>query len=169
MAGVASIEHGSFLDDEGASLMAQKGTFLVPTLVAGERVEKAANDGILKGLRAEKAHAAAEAMRTGIRRARAHKVPIAVGTDSGVTVHGANARELLLLVEWGGMEPKEAIVCATRKGARLLGWDDRIGTLHAGKLADVIAVAGDPTKDIKDLSKPLFVMKNGVIYKSPHP
>jgi imidazolonepropionase-like amidohydrolase len=169
MAGVASIEHGSFLDDEGASLMAQRGTFLVPTMVAGERVERAAKDGILKGLRAEKARVAAEAMRSAIRRAIAHKVPIAVGTDSGVTAHGANAREMMLLVEWGGMEPKEAIVCGTRNGAKLLGWETRIGTLHAGKLADVIAVAGDPTRDIKTLSKTVFVMKNGVIYKSPKP
>ncbi len=168
-AGVASIEHGSFLDDEGARLMAEKGTYLVATLVAGERVEKAANDGILKGLRAEKARAAAQAMRTAIRRARAYKVPIAVGTDAGVTTHGANAREMLLLVEWGGMDPKEAIVCGTREGAKLLGWEDRVGTLQAGKLADVIAVSGDPTKDIKNLSKNVFVMKNGVVYKGAKP
>jgi imidazolonepropionase-like amidohydrolase len=141
----------------------------VATLVAGERVEKAAKDGILKGLRAEKARAAAQAMRTAIRRARAYKVPIAVGTDSGVTTHGANAREMLLLVEWGGMEPKEAIVCGTREGAKLLGWEDRIGTLQVGKLADVIAVSGDPTKDVKDLSKTVFVMKNGVVYKGAKP
>jgi imidazolonepropionase-like amidohydrolase len=168
-AGVASIEHGSFLDEEGASLMARNGTYLVPTLVAGERVEKAAKDGVLKGLRAEKAHAAAEAMRTAIRRAVAHNVPIAVGTDSGVTPHGANAREFQLLVEWGGIDPKDAIVAGTRNGARLLGWDDRIGTLEHGKLADVIAVEGDPTKDIKALGKAVFVMKNGVIHKSPTP
>jgi imidazolonepropionase-like amidohydrolase len=167
-AGVASIEHGSFLDDEGASLMAQHGTYMVPTLVAGERVEKAAKDGILKGLRAEKAHAAANGMRAAIRRAVQYRVPIALGTDAGVTPHGANAREFILLVEWGGMSPKDALVAGTLHGAKLLGWDDRIGSLAPSKWADIVAVAGDPTRDIHQMEKPTFVMKGGVVFKSEH-
>jgi imidazolonepropionase-like amidohydrolase len=164
-AGVASIEHGSFLDEEGARLMAQHGTFMVPTMMAGEVVEKAANAGILKGQRAEKALAAAAAMRKGIKIAVANKVTIALGTDAGVIPHGTNAREFVLMVEWGGMSPMEAIVAGTLNGSKLLGWDKSLGTLAAGKWADIVAVPGDPLKDIHNLQKVVFVMKNGVIYK----
>lgn len=164
-AGVASIEHGSFLDEEGARLMAQNGTYLVPTLMAGEAVELAAEAGTLTGYRAEKARAAARAMRNAIKIALRHNVPIAFGTDAGVGAHGANAREFTLMVEWGGMTPMQAIRSATFHAAALLGWEDRIGTLAAGKLADVVAVSGDPLADIAAMGKPVFVMKDGVIYK----
>lgn len=164
-AGVASIEHGSFVDVEGARLMAQHGTFLVPTLMAGEAVERAARSGILRGQRAEKALAAAAAMRNGIKIAVANKVPIALGTDAGVIPHGTNAREFVLMVEWGGMSPMESIVAGTLNGSKLLGWDKNLGSLTVGKWADVVAVAGDPLKDINNMQKVVFVMKNGVIYK----
>lgn len=164
-AGVSSIEHGSFLDDEGAKMMAQKGTFLVPTLMAGETVEIAAKKGVLTGLRAEKALAAAAAMRNAIKIAIRNKVPIAFGTDAGVGDHGANAREFDLLVEWGGMTPLQAIYTATGSGAKLLGWEKDVGSLSAGHYADIVAVRGDPTADIKLLHNMLFVMKNGVVYK----
>jgi imidazolonepropionase-like amidohydrolase len=164
-AGVASIEHGSFLDEEGAKQMAQRGTYLVPTLMAGETVEIAAKKGVLTGLRAEKALAAAAAMRNAIKIAIRNKVPIAFGTDAGVGDHGANAREFDLLVEWGGMTPLQAITAATGSGAKLLGWEKDVGTLATGRFADVIAVRGDPTTDIKLLHQMLFVMKNGVVYK----
>lgn len=166
-AGVASIEHGSFLDAEGARLMAQKGTYLVPTLMAGEAVERAAKSGVLKGLRAEKALAAAAGMRNAIRLAVANKVPIALGTDAGVIPHGTNGHEFTLLVEWGGMTPLDAITAGTMGSARLLGWDRRLGSLSAGKLADVVAVPGDPTKDIRNMERTVFVMKNGVVFKAP--
>ena len=166
-AGVASIEHGSFLDEEGARLMAQRGTYLVPTLSAGEAVERAAKTGVLKGLRAEKALAAAAAMRHAVRLAMANKVPIALGTDAGVGPHGANGHEFTLMVEWGGMTPMQAIVAGTSNAAKLLGWDRNLGTLTAGKWADVVAVPGDPIADIKTMEKPVFVMKNGVVYKTP--
>ncbi|HUF25798.1 MAG TPA: amidohydrolase family protein [Gemmatimonadaceae bacterium] len=166
-AGVASIEHGSFLDEEGARLMAQHGTWLVPTLMAGEAVEQFARSGVLTGNRAEKALAAAAAMRNGIRLAIQHRVPIAFGTDAGVIPHGTNGREFQLMVEWGGMRPADALVSATSSAAKLLGWDDRLGTLAAGKLADVIAVPGDPTTDIQAMQRVQFVMKNGVVYKEP--
>ena len=164
-AGVASIEHGSFLDEEGAKLMAARGTYLVPTLMAGEAVEKAAAAGVLKGLRAEKARQAAEAMRRGIRIAVRNDVPIAFGSDAGVGPHGGSAREFTLLVEWGGMTPMQAIQTATKNAATLLGWQDRIGTLEAGKLADVIAVPGDPLTNIAAMNEPVFVMKNGTVYR----
>lgn len=166
-AGVASIEHGSFLDEEGARLMAQKGTYLVPTLLAGETVERLAKTGVLKGLRAEKALAAAAAMRIGIKLAVANKVPIALGTDAGVYQHGLNGHEFTLLVEWGGLRPMDAIVAGTLSAAKLLGLDRTIGSLEAGKIADVVAVAGDPLKDIKRMESAAFVMKNGAIYKEP--
>jgi imidazolonepropionase-like amidohydrolase len=165
-AGVASIEHGSFLDEEGARLMARRGTYLVPTLSAGEAVERTARTGALRGLRAEKGLAAARAMRNGIRLARTYNVPIALGTDAGVSAHGANGHEFTLLVDWGGLTPMRAIVAGTGSAAKLLGWDNRIGTLAVGKLADVVAVPGDPLADIRVMERPTFVMKNGIIYKN---
>jgi len=166
-AGVASIEHGSFLDEEGAKLMAQHGTYLVPTLSAGEAVEKAAKNGVLTGLRAEKALAAAAAMRKAVHIAMANKVPIALGTDAGVGPHGANGHEFTLMVQWGGMTPMQAIVAGTSNAAKLLGWDRNVGTLTAGKWADIVAVPGDPIADIKTMEKTVFVMKNGVVFKTP--
>jgi imidazolonepropionase-like amidohydrolase len=166
-AGVTSIEHGSFLDDEGAAMMAERGTYLVPTLSAGEAAERAANAGVLTGLRAQKAHAAANAMRQGIRRAVAHHVPIALGTDAGVGPHGANGHEFTLMVEWGGLSPMQAITAGTLTAARLLRWDARLGSLAPGKLADVVAVPGDPLADVHVLERPVFVMKGGVVYRTP--
>jgi imidazolonepropionase-like amidohydrolase len=167
-AGVSSIEHGSFLDEEGAKMMAERGTFLVPTLSAGEAAENAAKTGVLKGLRAEKALAAAQAMRKAIKYAIENKVPIALGTDAGVSHHGANGHEFTLMVQWGGMTPMESIVAGTSNAAKLLGWDKNLGTLTTGKWADIVAVPGDPIADIKVMEKPVFVMKNGVVYKTPN-
>jgi imidazolonepropionase-like amidohydrolase len=146
LAGVASIEHGSFLDEEGARLMAERGTYLVPTLMAGEAVERAAAAGGLPPYIAEKARAAAAAMRNGVRIARAAGVPIALGTDAGVGRHGQNGHEFTLMVEWGGFTPMEAIVAGTVNAAKLLGWEDRVGTIRVGLLADLVAVPGQPAQ-----------------------
>ncbi|HEX6576568.1 MAG TPA: amidohydrolase family protein [Gemmatimonadaceae bacterium] len=164
-AGVASIEHGSFLDDEGARMMAQKGTYLVPTLMAGMVVEGFAKNGVLKGLRAEKALAAAAAMRHAVRIANQRNVRIALGTDAGVIEHGTNAREFGLMVEWGGLTPIQSLTAGTLNGAKLLGWDKRVGSLEAGKLADIVAVPGNPVEDIHRTENVTFVMKGGVVYK----
>lgn len=164
-AGVASIEHGSFLDEEGAKLMAQKGTYLVPTLLAGETVEKLAKSNVLRGFRGEKALSAASAMRNAIKIANASKVKIALGTDSGVYPHGLNGHEFTLMVEWGGMRPMDAIVAGTNNSAKLLGVDKNLGTLQVGKLADIVAVQGNPLENIKTMEQAVFVMKNGVVYK----
>jgi len=164
-AGVASIEHGSFLDEEGVALMKEHGTFLVPTLSAAEGVERAAKAGVLKGLRAEKALAAAAAIRRSIKMAVANKVQIALGTDAGVVPHGTNAHEFVLMVEWGGMSNMDSIVAGTLNGAKLLGWDKHLGSLQAGKWADIVAVSGDPLADIHAMQNVVFVMKNGVVYK----
>src|SRR6266480_435671 len=164
-AGVSSIEHGSFLDEEGARLMVERGTFLVPTLSAAEAAERAAKTGVLKGLRAEKALATAAAVRRSIKLAVAHKIQIALGTDAGVIPHGTNAREFFLMVDWGGMSNMDAIKAGTLNGAKLLGWDKNLGSLTTGKWADIVAVNGDPLKDIHAMEKVVFVMKNGVVYK----
>jgi len=164
-AGVASIEHGSFLDEEGAKMMAERGTFLVPTLMAGEGVEKLAKSGVLTGLRGQKALAAAAAMRNAIKIAIANHVQIALGTDAGVIQHGTNAREFILMVEWGGMRPMDSIIAGTMGGARLLGLDKSIGSIAPGKIADIVAVSGDPTKDIHRMENVVFVMKSGAVYK----
>src|SRR3989449_2752739 len=164
-AGVSSIEHGSFLDEEGARMMVQRGTFLVPTLMAAEGVERAAKTGVLKGLRAEKALAAAAAARHATKIAIAKGVQIALGTDAGVIPHGTNAREFFLMVDWGGMTNMQAIQAGTLNGAKLLGWDKNLGSLTTGKWADIVAISGDPLKDIHAMEKVLFVMKNGVVYK----
>jgi imidazolonepropionase-like amidohydrolase len=166
-AGVASIEHGSFLDEEGARMMAERGTYLVPTLMAGEAVEGAVKTGALKGHRAEKATAAGAAMRKAIRLAVAGKVPIALGTDAGVMPHGTNTHEFTLLVEWGGMTPMQAIVAGTMNGAKLLGWDKTIGSLAPGKWADIVAVSGNPLTSIRNIERVVFVMKNGIVYRTP--
>ena len=163
-AGVSSIEHGSFLDEEGAKLMAEKGTFLVPTLMAGEAVENLTKSGFLTGPRGGKAIAAATAMRNAIKLAVKHDVKIAVGSDSGVIPHGKNSREFILLVNWGGIRPIDAIKMGTLNGAELLGLDKELGSIEKGKLADIVAVAGDPTMDINRIDDTRFVMRSGHIY-----
>jgi imidazolonepropionase-like amidohydrolase len=163
-AGVASIDHGTFLDDEGARMMKERGTFLVPTLMAGEYAKAAADRGLLSEKSAVKARAAQAAGPARIGRALKAGVPIAFGTDAGVGPHGGNAEEFRLLVG-AGMTPMQALVAATSTAAKLLGWEDRVGTLAAGRLADIVAVPGDPTRDISATERVLFVMKGGVIHK----
>ena len=147
-------------------MMVERGTFLVPTLSAAETVERAAKTGVLKGLRAEKALAAAAAVRRSIKLAVANHIKIALGTDAGVIPHGTNAREFFLMVDWGGMTNMEAIQAGTLNGAKLLGWDKNLGSLTVGKWADIVAVDGDPLQDIHATEKVVFVMKNGVVYKN---
>ncbi|REJ79430.1 MAG: amidohydrolase family protein [Acidobacteria bacterium] len=168
-AGVASIEHGSFLDDEGARLMVEKGTFLVPTLMAGEAVENLTKAGILTGYRGEKALAAAAGMRNMIKIAIRNNVKIALGTDAGVIPHGTNAREFILMVEWGGMDPLKAINAGTLNAAVLLGLDKTIGSLEKGKVADIVAVSGNPIADIRNMERVNLVVKNGAVIKRPGP
>ena len=165
-AGVSSIEHGSFMDEEGAKMMAERGTFLVPTMMAAETVERLVKTGVLTGFRAEKGLAAAAAMRNSIKLAVKYHVQIALGTDAGVIPHGTNAHEFVLMVEWGGMSPIESIIAGTMGGARLLGWDKNTGSLVAGKWADIVAVPGDPLQDIHKMENVDFVMRAGVIYRN---
>lgn len=170
-AGVTSIEHGSFLDDEAVRLMVEHGTWLVPTLFAGWSVgtPEAAAAAHLPPWAAEKGRQAWEAMQHSIRLAVAGGVRIALGTDAGVDPHGQNAREFELLVTAGGMTPMQAIQAGTVNGATLLGMEHDVGSVEPGKYADLVAVRGDPLTDITVLQHPAFVMKGGEIYVSPTP
>jgi len=159
-AGVDSIEHGSILDDEAVRLMKEHGTFLVPTLLAGETIEALAKRGGLPAWAVEKALAVRPLMEGSFRRAVKAGVKIAFGTDSGVSEHGRNAREFELMVG-AGMAPMDAIVAATRNAATLLGVAADRGTVEAGKRADLVAVAGDPLSDIAALAHPVAVFKDG--------
>src|SRR5436305_11362350 len=124
------------------------GSKIVPPLYAVETEEKATKCGFLKVMRAEKALAAAAGARNALKIALANHVPVAMGTDAGVGAHGTNMHELTLMVEWGGMKPLDAITASTMGGARLLGWDKRIGSITAGKYADIVAVPSDPLQDV---------------------
>ncbi len=166
LAGVDSIEHGTYLDDDTAHLMAQHGTYLVPTLVAGQEVvELAKTPGYFPPAVRAKALAVGAIMGPHLRRAHAAGVKIAFGTDSAVSPHGWNAREFALMVK-NGLTPTEAIEAATVNAADLLGISKDAGSIAPGKSADLIAVAGDPTQDVTQLERVAFVMKAGAIYKS---
>ncbi len=163
-AGVDSIEHGSELDDEAIRLFRQHGTYLVPMLMAQEAVENQARDGIIVGLRAEKATYIAPRARESFGKAVAGGVKIALGSDAGVFPHGTQGREFVLMVEHG-MKPMRAIVAGTSAAADLLGLGDEIGTLEAGRVADIVAVEGDPLKEISAMTRTVFVMKEGKVFR----
>ena len=115
--------------------------------------------------RATKARAAGAAARNALKIAVRNGVLVAFGTDENVYTPGENAGEFALMVEWGGMKPMDAIVAATANAAKLMGWDGELGTLQGGKMSDVIAVKGDPLKNIRAMEQVTFVMKGGVVYK----
>jgi imidazolonepropionase-like amidohydrolase len=165
-AGADSIEHGSFLDDEALRMMKQRGTWLVPTLLAGEYVTKGPGAATLPPAVQAKAAAAMAKRSDTFKKALAAGVKIAFGTDSGVSPHGVNAQEFALLVAHG-MSAQAALQSATLNAATLLGIDGETGTLEAGKSADVVAVAGDPFADIHATEHVVFVMKGGAIDRRP--
>ncbi|MBK6427294.1 MAG: amidohydrolase family protein [Blastocatellia bacterium] len=163
-AGIDSIEHCSFLDDEAVALLKAKGTYVVPTLLAGYTVEAGAKSGTLPAFAREKALDAAENMRRSFRKAVEGNLKIAFGTDTGVSKHGGNAREFGLMVQYG-MTPTQTLFAATREAATLLGRTD-IGAIEAGRFADIVAVPGDPLKDVTVMERVSFVMKDGVVVKT---
>jgi imidazolonepropionase-like amidohydrolase len=164
-AGVNSIEHGSYMNDEIMSLMKKKGTYLVPTLLAGATVsERAKEEGFLQPIVKPKAERIGAVIQATFARAYKSGVPIAFGTDTGVSAHGENAREFELMVQ-AGMPAMEAIKAATFHGAKLLRIENDLGTVEKGKIADLIAVQGDPVQNIALLKDVKFVMKDGVVYK----
>src|SRR5690606_28107329 len=166
-AGVASIEHGTYMDDEVMRLMKQNGTYYVPTILAGNWVaEQAKIDGFFPELVRPKAAAIGPIIKGTFEKAYGAGVAIVFGTDTGVSAHGDNAQEFALMVE-GGMPPMEAIKAATSVAARFLDIDDAHGTVEPGKQADIIAVPGNPLEDIRVLENVHFVMKAGQVYKKP--
>ena len=165
LAGVDSIEHGTFLTDDVMQLMKERGTYLVPTISAGVWVaEKAEEPDYFPELVRPKAASIGPVAQRTFAKAYASGVKIAFGTDSGVSAHGENAREFELMVA-GGMPAMKAIQSATLEAARLLKIEDRLGTLEEEKVADVVAVDGDPLADISVMRNVVFVMKDGVVYK----
>jgi imidazolonepropionase-like amidohydrolase len=168
LAGIHSIEHGFYLDDEVIGLMLERGTFLVPTLVAPLGVLESAEQGNAAPEYAlRKAREALEAHRASIARAYRAGVKIAMGTDAAVMPHGTNLRELGLMCDCG-MSPMEALVATTKVAAECLGWDDRIGTLEAGKFADVVITRTDPLANIRSLEQTdniALVLKGGAVLK----
>ncbi len=164
-AGVDSIEHGTYMDLDVMRLMKRKGTAYVPTIMAGKFVaEKAQTEGFFSETVRPKALAIGPVIQDTFAKAYEEGVLIVFGTDTGVSAHGDNWQEFLFMVE-AGMPAIEALTSAMMPGATLLGKENLIGSLQPGKLADIIAVAGDPTADIALIGQVDFVMKEGRIYK----
>ena len=163
-AGVHSIEHGTYMSDEVMELMKNRGTWYVPTISAGMFVgEKAKIDGYFSEVVRPKAAAIGPVIADTFARAYRAGVKIAFGTDTGVSPHGENWKEFIHMVE-GGMPVMEAIQSATRNAAELLNeWDD-LGSIEAGKYADIVAVPGDPREDVEEFGRVHFVMKGGKVY-----
>jgi len=164
LAGVDSIEHGSYIDEEGIKLMKEHGTYLVPTLYLTDWfLENYQKLGLPPSI-IEKAKDVMPAMKKNLAVAFKMGVPVAFGTDSAVYPHGLNGREFAVYVRMG-MTPIQAIQTSTIHASKLLGQEDRIGAVEAGKFADLIAVDGDPTKDVTELERVRFVMKGGQVVK----
>lgn len=164
-AGVDTVDHGSFLDDEAIALMKKNGTWLVPTMMAPAAALEQARKGLLPPAVIPKAEEAAAAAFASHSKAYAAGVKVAFGTDSGVSRHGDNAQEFAMMVR-AGMSPAMALKTATLNAAEALGRANSIGSIAPGKQADIIAVAGNPLADIKRMEQVEFVMRHGVIHKA---
>jgi imidazolonepropionase-like amidohydrolase len=164
-AGVTTIEHGSFLDDEAIALFKEKGAYLVPTIIAGKTVADSAKiKGYYHPLIIPKAIETGALIQKAFEKAYKAGVKIAFGTDAGVFPHGYNAKEFIYMSEVG-MPMTECLKIATIGNAEILGMTDQLGTIEKGKLADIIAVTGNPLTNPEVLMKTTFVMKDGVVYK----
>jgi imidazolonepropionase-like amidohydrolase len=164
LGGVNSIEHGTYMNEEVMELMKQRGTYLVPTIIAGKSsADSAKKPGYYPDVVRAKALVVGNYIQATFAKAYKAGVKIAFGTDAGVYAHGKNWMEFVYMTE-AGMPILEAIRAATLSASDLLG-DDRVGVIEKDKLADIIAVDGDPTKDVSSMGRVRFVMKNGVVYK----
>jgi imidazolonepropionase-like amidohydrolase len=166
-AGVDSIEHGSYIDDAGIAEMKKNGTYLVPTLYLGDWFLENAERNHVPDFLLGKAKAVMPAARKNIAHAFASGVKVAFGTDAAVYPHGLNAREFAVMVKLG-LTPLQAIQAATVNAADLLGWPGKVGTLEPGAWADIVAVDGDPLKDVTTMEHVKFVMKGGAVVKNEY-
>jgi imidazolonepropionase-like amidohydrolase len=164
-AGVDSIEHGSLIDDEGIRTMKQHGTYLVADIYNDDFIMAQGKQYGFTDEMLEKERSLGQKQREGFRKAAQAGVKIAFGTDAGVYPHGRNAKQFAVMVRYG-LTPLQAIQSATVSAADLLGWSDRVGSIEPGKLADVIAVEGNPLSDVTALEQVKFVMKGGEVVKS---
>ena len=167
--GVDSIEHGTYADAESYRLFKAHGTYFVPTMLVGEKVYQHAkvHPEDLNPSTVQKALTVVPYMQKNLHDAYAAGVKIAFGTDTfGMSAHGENAQEFAIMVR-AGMTPMDAILAATAGAADLIGDTKDIGSIQTGRYADIIAVTGDPLADVRVLEKVGFVMKGGVVYKSP--
>ena len=165
IAGVDSIEHGTYMDVETMKLMRKKSTAYVPTIIAGKYVaEKTEIDGFFSEVVRPKARAIGPQIQDTFAQAYRRGVQIVFGTDSGVSPHGENWKEFIYMVE-AGMAPVEALNSAMSAGAELLGINDELGTIESGKLADIIAINGNPLQNIKQMENVSLIVKDGQIYK----
>ena len=164
-AGVDSIEHGTFMDEEAMDLMIKNGTYYVPTISAGEFVAaKSKIDNYFPEIVRPKAASVGPQIGDTFSKAYKKGVKIAFGTDAGVQPHGTNWEEFVFMVK-NGMPEMEAIQSATMETAKLLKIEDTLGSIEAGKIADIIAVEGDPLDDISVLKDIVLVIKDGNVYK----
>ena len=164
LAGVNSVEHGTFMTEEVMDLMIERGTYYVPTISAGEFVaDKAKIDNYFPEIVRPKAASVGPQIGGTFGKAYKRGVKIAFGTDVGVQAHGTNWKEFVYMVKYG-MDPMSAIQSATVETAKLLGEFDSIGSISVGKIADIIAVSGDPIKNIKNMENVVFVMKDGKVF-----
>ena len=164
-AGVRTVDHGSYLDDEAVSMLkAARATFFVPTLYTSTAIEESGATRGIPSAEIERSRQIRQVKEAAFRRALAAGLPIGFGTDAAVIPHGRNAREFAVRIRLGE-SPMSAIQSATRLNAEILGWSDRIGTLEPGKLADIIAVAGNPLSDIAAMERVRFVMKGGEVHR----
>jgi imidazolonepropionase-like amidohydrolase len=165
--GVDTIEHGTFLDDEGIKLMKERGTFYVPTISAGNWVyQQAQNPDFFPPVVRPKALAVGPQIQGTFAKAYKAGVKILFGTDTGVSKHGDNAHEFKLMVD-NGMPPMEAIRVATSAPAKFLDLDDKVGSIAVGKLGELVGVPGNPLEDITAMERVVFVMKDDTVYKAP--
>jgi imidazolonepropionase-like amidohydrolase len=160
-AGIDSIEHGTFLDDEGLRMMRERGTYLVPTLATRTGLMESKFPPLVQ----QKANLALKAQDNMVRRALQMGVKIALGTDAAVYPHGNNALEFMLMAN-DGMPPAQSLRAGTSVAAALLGMQNKVGTLEPGKLADIVATPGNPLEDIKLTQSVFFVMKQGIVYRN---
>jgi imidazolonepropionase-like amidohydrolase len=164
-AGIDSIEHGTFMDDEALDLMKARGTVFIPTLMATQGGREKLGKGVYPPAVETKMRAAIEAINQTVKRAIAKGVRIGMGTDAAVYPHGRNPEEFHMLVDLG-MPPIDALRAGTSVDAELLGIQNRVGTLESGKLADIVVIPGDPIQNIRQVERIVFVMKEGVIYRN---